>query len=78
MQYGGGEVFSLTSHFQVVTPEPVGLEVEGERGVGLGQEQVDLRQLDPLPLKHGSENLPETQHTGARSGHPQRRATSAR
>lgn len=40
-----------------MSSKAVGLEVEGQRRVGLIQEQVDPWQVDPVPLEHGAENL---------------------
>lgn len=42
----------FTFDFEVVSSKPVGLEVEGQRRVGLIQEQVDPGQLNAIPLKH--------------------------
>ena len=45
-------VVFFTFDFQVVSSETVGLKVEGQRRVGLIQEQVDPGQLNAVPLKH--------------------------
>lgn len=42
----------FTFDFEVVSSKPVGLEVEGQRRVGLIQEQDDPGQLNAVPLKH--------------------------
>ena len=47
----------LTFNFEVVSPETVRLKVEGQRGVGLVQEQVHPGQLNALPLKHRTQDL---------------------
>ncbi len=47
-------VMVYTFDFEVVSSKSVGLKVEGERRVGLIQEQVDPGQLDAVPLKHGT------------------------
>lgn len=47
-----------TFHPQVVPPEAVRLEVEGERRVGLVQVDVHLALLDRLPLKDRQQHLP--------------------
>lgn len=49
--------FLFTFDFEVVSSKAVGLEVEGQRCVGLVQEQVDPGQLDAVPLEHRVENL---------------------
>lgn len=41
-----------TFDFEVVSSKAVSLEVEGQGGVGLIQEQVDPRQFNTVPLKH--------------------------
>lgn len=53
--YGLCGVF--TFDFEVVSSKTVGLEVEGQRRVGLIQEQVDPGQLNAVPLKHWTQNL---------------------
>ena len=40
-----------------MSSEAVRLEVEGQRRVGLIQEEVDPGQLDAVPLKHRAQNL---------------------
>lgn len=47
----------FTFDFEVVSSKAVGLEVEGQRRVGLIQEQVDAGQVDAVPLEHGAEHL---------------------
>lgn len=47
----------FTFDFEVVSSKTVGLEVEGQRRVGLIQEQVDPGQLNAVPLKHRTQNL---------------------
>lgn len=42
----------FTFDFEVVSPKTVSLKVEGQRRVGLIQEQVDPGQLNAVPLKH--------------------------
>lgn len=49
-----GHVVVFTFDFEVVSSKTVGLEVEGQRRVGLIQEQVDPGQLNAVPLKHWS------------------------
>lgn len=49
--------FFFTFDFEVVSSKTVGLEVEGQRRVGLIQEQVDPGQLNAVPLKHWTQNL---------------------
>lgn len=51
-------VVSFTFNFEVVSSKAVGLEVEGQRRVGLIQEQVHPGQLDAVPLEHWTQDLP--------------------
>lgn len=48
---------ALTFNFDVVSSERVGLKAEWQGGVGLVQEQVNSRQLDPLTLKNWPQHL---------------------
>lgn len=48
---------NLTFHFNVVSSERVGLKAEWQGGVGLVQEQVDSRKLNPLTLKNRAQDL---------------------
>lgn len=52
----------FTFDFEVVSSKTIGLEVEGQRCVGLIQEQVDPRQLNAVPLKHRCQNLSGNTH----------------
>lgn len=54
LQGGVDSVVFFTFDFEVVSSKTVGLEVEGQRCVGLIQEQVDAGQLNAVPLKHWS------------------------
>lgn len=47
----------FTFNFEVMSSKPIGLEIEGQRCVGLIQEQVDTGQLNAVPLKHRTQNL---------------------
>lgn len=47
----------LTFDFEVVASKVVRIKVEGQRRVGLIQEQVDAGHLDPVPFKHRPQNL---------------------
>lgn len=49
-----------------MSSKAVGLKVEGQRRVGLIQEQVNPGQLDAVPLKHGAQDL-----TGGRTNKKQ-------
>lgn len=51
----------FTFDLEVVTSKAVGLEVEGQRRVGLIQEQVDSGQVDAVPLEHRAQNLADRQ-----------------
>lgn len=47
----------FTFNFEVVSSKTVGFKVEGQRCVGLIEEQVDPGQLDAVPLKHRTQHL---------------------
>lgn len=47
----------LTFDLEVMTSKVVRFEVEGQRRVGLIQEQVDPGHLDAVPFKHRTQNL---------------------
>lgn len=53
----------LTSHSEVVAAKAVGLEVQGERSVGLIQKQINTGHFNPLPLKDSAQNLPVEHRT---------------
>lgn len=55
----------FTFNFEVVSSKSVGFKAEGQRGVGLIEEQVHLWQLNAVPLKH------RTQHLSVDSGNIQ-------